>query len=1395
MFAFLTVPLLYGQTGSFSSGVATDSGHSIKNETRTMSGQVNYETSSFRAVACDGVLADYTNSAAAGNGGPSQDFGPAFDNYDSEMADDFVMPAGNNTICQIDIIGSGAGLPTNPANNVILRIYDDAAGLPGTLIFTESFLGSNVDGDGDGSFSLSPTGLPSLTGGATYWLSVQAQMEIANGGQWFWSTATDGNGNHFAFQNPGDGFLTGCTTWSNSCAVAGGTGPDLLMNISFNAAGGNPIAECASGLPLTIDPPASITSTITVTETGVIGAANGDYHFDDVILNIASGWANDLTMTLISPSNTSLVLSDRNGGSNGLSPAQTLTFTDSSGNNVGSWSGGAPLSDYQAEGGLFNTVFAGEPVNGTWTLSIVDNFAFGDGGSLNSFCLNMTAITVVGNPPTIVCPANITANNAPGTCGAVVNFVGIAFDDEDGNISGDIVATPASGSTFPVGDTTVTLSVTDSDGNTETCDFIVTVVDNEDPVAVCQDITIDLDPVTGTATITAADLDNGSTDNCAIATRTLDVSSFDCSNVGANTVTMTVTDTAGRTSTCTSTVTVQDVTAPEVFCVGGFGIFTESEDFEGATIPTGWTTVIESGTQDWTFGSGAMPGGPDFPTNAAIFDDDAAGSGPANLARLVSPAYDLTGASNVQLSFDYSLQDFAGSGTFEVEIWDGAAWQQILFVDVDTAPVNSGNIDVSASANAAFQVRFTYDDEDDWAWGAGVDNFLLTYEAAAGGGLDVFLDANGMASISPNDLVTGVNEACGYTITAGGTGGGTSGSLSSLFASNNGGAFGGAVYFDVTVGPNDLDVTEIDVNTEDPGPFSIDIYTLVGTYVGNETNPAAWGAPAATASGTAAGLDAPSNAVLASSITLSANTSYGIAIVMDATHGHNYTNGNGSNENYSNADLSMSLGSASNAPFTGGIFSPRIFNGTIHYTTGAGSGLDFTCADLGENIVEVTVTDASGNTSTCMAVVNVIDNIAPVITCGVANINSELTDFEASTIPAGWSTVITSGSADWTFGSGDMPTGGDFPTNAAIFDDDAAGSGSANVVSLLSPVYDISAAVAASISFDYALQEFAGDGFLVVEVYDGAAWQQILFVDVDTDPTNSGVLDMATYMNANFQVRFTFDDEGAWGWGAGIDNFQIDYENAGTGNVVEIELGPDGTTTIDPYGLLSDIDEACGIATIAVDVPTVTCADIGTPVMVTVFVSDTSGNLASCVAEVHVVDRLAPVISCPADQTVDPGVGNLYYIVPDYFATGEATADDNCTDPVTDTTQDPAPGSALPDGVYTVSFTATDEYGNTSSCDFELTVESVLGVNQNSLEAGVALYPNPASNVVNLVNKTNISLEKMMIYDINGKLVNQIDLRTMQGEKAVDVSSLAAGVYMVQIIGEKASTVKRLIKE
>lgn len=88
----------------------------------------------------------------------------------------------------------------------------------------------------------------------------------------------------------------------------------------------------------------------------------------------------------------------------------------------------------------------------------------------------------------------------------------------------------------------------------------------------------------------------------------------------------------------------------------------------------------------------------------------------------------------------------------------------------------------------------------------------------------------------------------------------------------------------------------------------------------------------------------------------------------------------------------------------------------------------------------------------------------------------------------------------------------------------------------------------------------------------------------------------------------------------------------------------------------------------------------------------------------------------------------------------------------------------------------------------------VLGVNESALDQGLALYPNPANDTVNVVNNSNISLEKMTIYNLNGKIVTQTNLRNMQSEIIVDITALATGVYVVKIDSENASSVKRLIK-
>jgi len=61
-----------------------------------------------------------------------------------------------------------------------------------------------------------------------------------------------------------------------------------------------------------------------------------------------------------------------------------------------------------------------------------------------------------------------------------------------------------------------------------------------------------------------ADIDNGSTDNCTISTRTLSKSSFDCSNVGANTIWLRVTDVNGNVDSASAVITVEDNIKPTV---------------------------------------------------------------------------------------------------------------------------------------------------------------------------------------------------------------------------------------------------------------------------------------------------------------------------------------------------------------------------------------------------------------------------------------------------------------------------------------------------------------------------------------------------------------------------------------------------------------------------------------------------------------------------------------------------------------------------------------------------------------------------------------------------------------------------------------------------------------
>jgi hypothetical protein len=83
----------------------------------------------------------------------------------------------------------------------------------------------------------------------------------------------------------------------------------------------------------------------------------------------------------------------------------------------------------------------------------------------------------------------------------------------------------------------------------------VTVQDVTPPIAVCTNITVQLG-FSGSVSITASQINNGSSDACGILSMSVTPNTFTCANLGANPVTLGVVDVNGNSNFCNATVTV-----------------------------------------------------------------------------------------------------------------------------------------------------------------------------------------------------------------------------------------------------------------------------------------------------------------------------------------------------------------------------------------------------------------------------------------------------------------------------------------------------------------------------------------------------------------------------------------------------------------------------------------------------------------------------------------------------------------------------------------------------------------------------------------------------------------------------------------------------------------------
>ena len=946
-----------------------------------------------------------------------------------------------------------------------------------------------------------------------------------------------------------------------------------------------------------------------------------------------------------------------------------------------------------------NITLAQSPAAGTILIAdqVVTITATDEAGNTSSCTFNITTQDTTN--PTLTCPSDISVSTDTGICGAAITYVTPLGTDNCSGATTVMTAGQASGTVFQVGTTTVTHEVTDASGNAVSCSFDVTVNDTESPVAVCQDITVDLG--SGSVSITQDDINGASTDNCSVTPVAF---SQTYTAVGVHTKTLTVTDAVGNTSTCNATITVTDSSPPLAVCqditiqldASGSAVIVGS-DIDGGSTDNG--TIVSAIAGQTAFdcthlGANTVPltvtddGGNASNCDATVTVEDSIG--PVAICQDITIQLDALGNATVVAAdvdsgstdncaiatLDVTQTNFdctdLGANTVTLTVTDQSGntstCSSIVTVNDIEAPVITCPADITVNNDLGICGAIV-----SYSTPIGTDNCSGVATTMTSGLADGAEFPAGITTITYKvEDVSGNFAECGFTVTV------IDNEKPIIVCPANQietaeancefilGDYRGLLMAtdNCTVTPNLVVIQFPAAGTLVTGT------TAVSITVSDEVNNTSVCVFDVILEDTASPIitDCPAN----QSISLDANCE---AVVADYTGEITVTD---------NCTSTTSL-IITQSPATGIVFSAH--NTLIPVT--------------------VTVEDEAGNATSCSFNVTLLDDTLPVMLCledqvlsSDANCESALPDYRGLGTYADNCSGLTDLTITQSPAAGTMVTG---TTVVAIAVMDAAGN-MANCTFGVAVIDDTEPsitcvtdqALSSTTACDTSLPDYTG----IPTVADNCSAVEDIVI---TQNPIAG-----TIVSGTNTVTFTVEDESG---NTTTCNFQVDVRDVI--NPQLIQCAPSETLSVDDNceivlgdytAVVTPIDNCTAQADlILVQTPTpgTIFSGHGTVIPVTIEATDEAGNSITCVFEVTLEDTTAPILTCPSDQTVSANA-TCGFLVLDYL--GLATVTDNCSAAGDITlTQSPVAGETV-SGTTTVMLEAADLEGNVTTCTFEILV-------------------------------------------------------------------------------------------
>lgn len=964
-------------------------------------------------------------------------------------------------------------------------------------------------------------------------------------------------------------------------------------------------------------------------------------------------------------------------------------------------------------GGSVNRTFTAPAAPGVYYITQTATWWFSCGQfgapGFNDADASVAVAVLVVSDINAVCHETVTQNTDAGQCNAIVYNIDVTALDNCATtltytILGATTATgtgSASGTVFNVGVSTVTYTATDIAGNVTSCSFDVIITDTEAPVVNTQDITVQLD-TNGVATITPAQIDNGSTDACGVASLILDITDFDCTHVGANTVVLTATDIHGNSATNTAIVTVEDTVAPVVV----------TQDITVQLDATGNATI----------------------TPAQVDNGSADACGIASLTLDITN-FDCTnvGSNTVTLTVT-DVNGNIATNTAVVTVEDTVA-PVVVTQDITVQLDATGNVTITpaqidnGSTDACGIASLTLDITDFDCINVGPNTVTLTVTDVNGNismgtavvtvedtvapvvvtqDITVQLDAVGQVTITPAQIDNGSTDACGIAsitldiIDFNCNNIGLNTVILTVTDVNGNAATATAV---VTVEDNiaptvltqnitvQLDaagtatITPAQINNGSFDNCAIDtiVLDITGfdcTNVGNNTV-------------TLTVTDVNGNTAASTAIVTVEDNIAPIAITQDIT-----------------VELDAVTGTVTITP-------AQIDNGSFDNCTFTLSLdiIDFNCSNVGPNNVVLTVTDANGNTATAGAVVTVEDNTLPTVI--TQNFNIPLnSNGVIMLIPE----QVNGGSYD-NCGilamsvAPNMFNCNDFGNHIVTLTvEDVNGNIAQNTA--IVTVYDMYNPVA--IANDITVQlDAAGTATITPAQIDGGSNDICGIASLTLSQTTFDCNDLGQ----NTVTLTVTDTYGNVSTDTAIVTVQDTTPPAMAGQPATIFLDANGQATLTVADVDAGTADNCGLQSLIITRSNFNCSHLGNNI-ITLVGTDINGNVASTNVTVTVIDNIAPV-AVAQDVTVSLGTNGLVTITPEMINNNST---DNC-------------------GIHTMSLDITSlNCSNIGDTTVTLTVSDQAG-NQHSTTATVTVLPVPVPQTPS-INQQFCSIDEPTLSDI-----------------------------------------------